>query len=218
MNHNEINTRKIIEYLSESNTQMGFINHLKIRYRPLICPFEDLLMQIQPGETIFDIGCGSGQFLLLANKFCKPAKVIGIEINDNLIHNANTLFQQKKFTNFTFHTFDGKNIPDTIREADKIFLIDVLHHINPDSVGPFISSIALKMKKGAVLIFKDIDAQNPLVIFNKFHDLIFSKEIGNEISFKHALDLIEDKGLQIVSANKKRMYVYPHYTIVAKKN
>ena len=73
------------------------------------------------------------------------------------------------------------------------------------------------MKPGCRLIFKDVDASSPLVYVNKLHDLIFAQEIGNEISFEKAKSLLIDNGLQIIEQEKRTTYVYPHYTIVAKK-
>ena len=39
-----------------------------------------------------DVGCGSGQFLLLLTEFAEPQEVFGIEISDKLIDNAQRLF------------------------------------------------------------------------------------------------------------------------------
>jgi hypothetical protein len=81
----------------------------------------------------------------------------------------------------------------------------------------FISSLIAKMKPGARLIIKDINGGSPFVYFNKLHDLIFAGEIGNELSFKTTQSLLLRNNTSILQFNKKRMYVYPHYTIVAKK-
>lgn len=73
------------------------------------------------------------------------------------------------------------------------------------------------MKPGAQLIIKDINAANPLVLFNKIHDLVFAGEIGNEMSFARLKEFLINKGFTIQSSTKKTMYVYPHFTIVAEK-
>ena len=67
------------------------------------------------------------------------------------------------------------------------------------------------------MVLKDIDGSSPFVIFNKIHDLIFSGEIGNEISVSKALNLLKENGFDIVEQEKRLMYVYPHYTLVAQK-
>ncbi len=74
------------------------------------------------------------------------------------------------------------------------------------------------MKQNARLILKDINASSGWVICNKVHDLLFAGEIGHELPFEKAKHLLEQNKLDISQFSKKRMYVYPHYTIVAKKN
>ena len=73
------------------------------------------------------------------------------------------------------------------------------------------------MKSGATLVIKDIDAANPLVIWNKFHDLIVSREIGHELSSKKVSGILAETSLEITAIQKITTYVYPHYTIVGKK-
>jgi len=73
------------------------------------------------------------------------------------------------------------------------------------------------MKPGARLIIKDIDGGSPLVYCNKLHDLLFAGEKGNELPYQTTQSWIQQNNLEILEFTKKRMYVYPHYTIVAKK-
>jgi hypothetical protein len=73
------------------------------------------------------------------------------------------------------------------------------------------------MKPGSTLVVKDIDAANPLVIFNKLHDLVISKEIGHELKCDETIRLLKQNHLEIVDCQKTTTYVYPHYTVVAKK-
>lgn len=75
-----------------------------------------------------------------------------------------------------------------------------------------------KMKPGSRLIIKDLDAgQRFLVLFNKLHDLIVSREIGHELSALHVQRLIESNGLEIEHTKKTRMWLYPHFTLVCQK-
>jgi 2-polyprenyl-3-methyl-5-hydroxy-6-metoxy-1,4-benzoquinol methylase len=113
--------------------------------------------------------------------------------------------------------FDGSVFPDRIRELDVIFLNDVLHHVPAPVQQQFIKDLIAKMKSGARLILKDINGSSPLVYCNKMHDMVFAGEIGHELPWKKAQSWLEQNNLEILNFSKKRMYVYPHYTIVAKK-
>lgn len=207
----------IINFLKEKYQSTGFIDSLKIKYRSLICPFISLLEMVKPGEKVGDVGCGSGQFLLLVSNFAKPSYLFGIEITKRLIDNANKLFGQLPSGSYGFSTYDGVTFPDQLREMDVIFLIDVLHHVPKKNQDDFLKNLSTMLKPGARLVLKDINASSPLVYVNKLHDLIFAREIGNEMTMDRAKKLLQDNGLEIIQQEKRTMYVYPHYTLVAKK-
>jgi len=207
----------IIRFLKERYNSTGFIDHLKIKYRSLIGPFKGLIKMVEPGEKAGDIGCGSGQFLLLLSNFTKASHLYGLEITPRLVDNAKKLFSSQPPGTYSFNIFDGINFPDEVKDLDVIFLIDVLHHIPKKKQIPFLKNLSLAMKPGSRMVLKDINAASPFVFFNKLHDLVFALEIGNEIRMEAAKKILEDNGLEIIEQHKRTMYVYPHYTIVAKK-
>ena len=213
----ELKNKKIIDYLRSNYKATGFLDSLKIKYRSLICPFVPLIKLVNDNDKVGDIGCGSGQFLLLVNEFAKPSFVYGIEINQRLVDNAKNLFSNLPNKNFNFSEYNGKNFPAELGDMDIIFLVDVLHHVPKKNQENFIMDLISAMKLGAKLILKDINANSPLVYFNKLHDLIFAREIGNEMSIDNAILLLKKNGLKIIEQEKRIMYVYPHYTIVAQK-
>ena len=213
----EFKNKKIIDYLRSNYKATGFLDSLKIKYRSLICPFVPLIKLVNDNDKVGDVGCGSGQFLLLVNEFAKPSFVYGIEINQRLVDNAKNLFSNLPNKNFNFSEYNGKNFPAELGDMDIIFLVDVLHHVPKKNQENFIMDLISAMKLGAKLILKDINANSPLVYFNKLHDLIFAREIGNEMSIDNAILLLKKNGLKIIEQEKRIMYVYPHYTIVAQK-
>jgi SAM-dependent methyltransferase len=213
----ELTNPAIIHFLKLKFKGAGFIDSLKIKYRSLICPFISLIKMVQPGDKVGDVGCGSGQFLLLLTEFAEPSYLYGIEISKTLISNANLLFSTLPQHNYKFAEYDGSNFPKELGNMDIIFFIDVYHHVPKNIREKFMQDLVNTMKPGCSLIFKDINAGSPLVYFNKLHDLVFAGEIGNEISFEKAKALLTQNGLEIIQQQKRTMYAYPHYTIVAKK-
>ena len=213
----EITNRAIISFLKEKEFSAGFIDSLKIKYRSLICPFIDLLEKVQPGDKVGDVGCGNGQFLLLVSEFTQPSYLFGIEIFDRLIINARKLFTGVTNCPSEFLLYDGKNFPEELQEMDVVFLIDVIHHVPVIQQEDFFKNISTKLKPGARLIIKDINGASPLVVFNKLHDFIFSREIGHELSLAKTLAILAKNDFSILEQKKRRMYVYPHFTIVAQK-
>jgi 2-polyprenyl-3-methyl-5-hydroxy-6-metoxy-1,4-benzoquinol methylase len=196
-----------------------FIDRLKIVYRPYICPFDDLINELEgQSPRIMDIGCGSGQFCLLLAEFSKAKALKGIEVSQGLVDNANTLLSDyKDRVQYEFKYYNGSDIPADTASYDTLFLVDVLHHVPRKFQESFLKNIYEKMSKGSVLLLKDINAASPLVIFNKIHDAVFSREIGNERSLADVSAIARRIGFTIESVKTKRLYVYPHYLIRLRK-
>ncbi|MHA4843899.1 class I SAM-dependent methyltransferase [Flavitalea antarctica] len=213
----QLSNQELLRFLKGISFKAGLIDRLKVYYRPMVCPFVELIAMVAEGQKVGDIGCGSGQFALLLAEFAKPSYVFGIEINDRLVTNAKKLFSEYASLKFDFEKFDGVHFPDKISELDILFLNDVLHHVPKKNQEQFLSDLISKMKRGASLVIKDIDQSSMLVYFNKTHDLIFAGEIGNELAVSSTIELLRRQHLEILDCQKKRMYVYPHYTIRAKK-
>jgi 2-polyprenyl-3-methyl-5-hydroxy-6-metoxy-1,4-benzoquinol methylase len=208
---------EIIRFLTSVSIESGFIDTLKIRYRPIICPFKELL-QYAKVESAFDVGCGSGQFCLLLATYSNVKRIMGIEIRDSLVRNAELLSARSaEGKEFKFKVFDGKVIPEEIADYKLVYMIDVFHHIPPGQQREFIGELNARMSKGSTLIFKDINKASPFVIFNKLHDLIFAGETGNEISFADAIMMLEATGFSIREKFTKQTLVYPHYFVVCEK-
>ena len=213
-----ISNKEIITYLTSKETKAGFVDRLKIKYRPLICPFDDLLEYAKTKKRAFDIGCGSGQFASLLAKFTGVNQIEGVEIDDRLVRNANELANEfKNEKSISFSVFNGKTLPNSLGEAEIIYLIDVIHHVPKLQQKDFLKEIYSKMSSGSVLIFKDINASSIFVPVNKFHDFVFAGEIGNEISFRKAQDWAKEIGFEISQAFTKQVFLYPHYFLICKK-
>lgn len=195
------------------------LDKVKIAYRPYICPFDDLLKLIPNRASVFDIGCGSGMFLSLVSKFKNPKAIGGVEISQQLIDNARVILRNKDDnTRISLHTFNGVDIPDEVASYDYIFLIDVLHHVPKENQIKFLENLHEKMSPGSKLILKDIDGGRAILSkFNKLHDMLLSGEIGHEISSAYASKKLARIGFKISPTIKKRMFVYPHYTVVCEK-
>lgn len=213
-----LTTQQLIDYFKSQHVNAGFIDKLKILYRPFICPFGKLLSYIDKDDKVFDVGCGSGQFALLVAHFTEAKSIAGVEINERLINNANQLLNQYAHkVELSFSVYDGKSFPKTLNASNKVFIIDVFHHVPPALQKDFLQTLYKNMSQGSILIFKDINRASPFVFFNKIHDLIFASEIGNEISLSQAKKNMQEIGFKIQHTEKERLFVYPHYTIIAIK-
>ncbi len=209
---------QLVNFLKSQPTNARFIDKLKIAYRPYICPFHELLQEINQDSRVFDIGCGSGQFALLVAEFVGPKSIAGIEISEELVGNAHELLKAySKNIEISFEQYDGKQIPKSIQKSDVIFLIDVLHHINKKDQFSFLQNIFEAIVPGTRVVIKDINKAHLFSPFNKLHDIVLASEIGNELSTKKLEKYIKEIGFSIINSYKKTMFLYPHYTFVLKK-
>jgi 2-polyprenyl-3-methyl-5-hydroxy-6-metoxy-1,4-benzoquinol methylase len=210
-------SKELIQFLktSEGKNLKG-LSRLKTIYRPFICPFDQLLDQIPKRSAVFDLGCGSGSLLSLINHFRDPAKLGGIEITNQLVENARLLLSSANIP-VSINPYDGVSIPEEIGEYNVVTMIDVFHHIPPSIQTDFFSQLYRKMGNNSILIFKDIDASSPFVYANKLHDMLLAGEIGNEWKAGAITKKMEEVGFKCSKTEYKHMIVYPHYTIVARK-
>lgn len=212
-----LSAKDLSVYLGTVHNNASILDKLKIVYRPYICPFDDLISACQGSETILDIGCGSGQFILLLSKYTNVKKIGGIEVSSSLISNAKQLLTSQTKTEFQIEIYDGINIPDFIYEFNTVTLIDVFHHIKKDKQKRFILELYNKMKPGSKLIFKDIDGSHPLLFMSKIHDILLAGELVKMVSIFEAKEMLGGAGFSIVSISKRLMLWYPHYTIICRK-
>ena len=190
-----------------------------MRARPLICPFDEILGYLPEGVASFDIGCGTGYLLARIAATKRPTGLGGIEISERLIRfSEDRIRQVSPSVPLRLAVYDGSTLPESISDFDYLWMVDVLHHIPPANQALALKAIAAKMKSGARLVFKDIDAGRPwLCLANKFHDLLSSGEIGHERSRSDAASMLRDAGLEITMEGVRRMWVYPHYWYVCRK-
>ncbi|MBL7854168.1 MAG: class I SAM-dependent methyltransferase [Cyclobacteriaceae bacterium] len=177
-----------------------------------------LLSFIGREDRLLDIGCGSGQFALLAAEFCRPVSITGIEVSAVLIEHAKRLFQNGNYeTKIEFSLYNGTDLPEFVTQASIVSVIDVLHHIPKDLQISFLQQLYLKMSPGATLLLKDIDGASAWVWFNKFHDLLLGGGPGNEFALAAITKECLRIGFTIEHVVKTRMYWYDHYLLALKK-
>ena len=192
-------------------------DRLKFVYRPYICPFDVLLPLIKENDSLLDIGCGQGQFILLAAKTVNPLKIAGIEISNALIEKCEEMIKQNGLGNASVSIYNGFDLPDFSREYNVFTMIDILHHIPEAKQWDYLENLYKTLKKGDLLILKDINAGSILHIFNKLHDFVVSREASREKKACDVLSFCEKLGFKAELFKKKRMLVYPHFILTLRK-
>lgn len=188
-------------------------NRLKFLFRPAILPIGELLSLLPSGCSVFDIGCGQGQLLTLISQLKRPTKIAGVEIDSELVSNANyvltSLFSQIPNP---VEVFDGVHLPACARQFNHWLLVDVLHHIPPVKRLVFFTSLRKNMGKNTVLIVKDIAAQKRVLTgLNKLHDWLFSGSPGYEVTTAQFTHLMSESKFTVKKIIYSRVLWYPHF-------
>ena len=204
---------EIAKFFAGKAAKAGFVDRLKIRYRPYICPYRPLLGLVAGHFRLIDIGCGSGQFCLLAARFSCLERIHGIEIDQRLVDNAYAALAETAIptAEVTFSVFNGRDIPTDVCEYDLISMIDVLHHIPRITQRPFLERVHAAMRPGTTLVLKDIDADSPFVVANRLHDVVFSGSPGWEWGHADARKVCQSIGFHVADSFTQRAGFYPHY-------
>lgn len=175
------------------------------KLRPLILPLNEIIFHIPSGGSILDLGCGKG---LLINNIKNFKNYVGVDLNAI----------NQKIKNIEFIKDDCLTyIKRDLGEFNTFLIIDLLHHLSPEFQKDFLKNILIKIKKGDILIIKDINPRGLLFKFwNSFHDLIVSKQLINYFNFKNFESEI-DRLQFSVNSFYKRMFLYDHYFLILKK-
>ena len=194
------------------------INWIKRRFRNHIFPVNELLALVPASSRLLDIGCGQGQFLKSVAGSCSPAELGGLEIDEKLVRITGEELRCLTAVPLKLAVYDGTELPESVAHYDIISLIDVLHHIPASNQYAFLQQLFGRMRPGASLLLKDIDAGRPvLCAFNKLHDLVLSGEVGAERSREWSGEMLNKAGFRVVLQGERRILVYPHYWFLAVK-
>ncbi len=204
------------------DTLMGFLrrhsSRAKTVYRPLICPFDELLPHVPLHSQVLDIGCGGGAWMSLIAGFREPSRLDGMDPDTVAADEARLLLGKvSPRCPWSVTTGDLHSFARPVSEYDVVTMVDVLHHIPPAMQWSTLAELHHSMKPGALLILKDIDRASPLVLFNKLHDLLLAGEIGFERSADAAASELARLQFEVTAKSHRRLWWYPHYTIVARR-
>jgi len=105
--------------------------------------------------SILEIGFGPGHFLRYLESLGFK-DVHGVELDEGLFNQAKIEFLNYELINDDIINFFEKNQ----KKFDRIFLIDVLEHINSEKVPGLLKKICKKLNKGGICIIRTINAES----------------------------------------------------------
>ncbi|MEZ4869759.1 MAG: methyltransferase domain-containing protein [Caldilineaceae bacterium] len=88
-----------------------------------------LIPHLRPGMMILDCGCGPGSITFGLAEIVAPGEVIGIDISEKQIEQAQSRAVEQQVANVRFETADMYALPFTDQSFDAIFSNAVFHHL-----------------------------------------------------------------------------------------
>lgn len=184
-------------------------------HRPYICPFEELVVRVPIGSRALDIGCGSGLFLGLLMGLGRIRSGYGFDISAFSISAArlmarSSVFQDTDSSSLTFERL-GATDPWIQEQFDVVALIDVMHHVPPESQRQLLKLAAEHMKPGGLFLYKDM-VNRPLwrAAANRLHDLILARQLIHYAPIANIEAWAADFGLVLIEGQSINRLWYGH--------
>lgn len=176
--------------------------HTHIRWRN-VYPILKINIGTSP-KFILDIGCGNGLFSIELALRNQKSKIVGIDINESAIEQANVIKGRLNLNNVEFRTLDvsERKLPFEDKTFDMILLIDVIEHIKPDILRYVLKEASRVLIKNGVMIISV-----PTPNYPRFFGYEFHREIGHMVDgyvISNVDSLLKDVGLYITK--------YEYYT------
>ena len=186
--------------------------------RPFICPFGELVERVPVGARVLDVGCGAGLFLAMLADGRRIREGRGFDASRSAICLAEVM---------TGNLDSGIPVRVEYRDAtadwpDRLFdvvsVIDVMHHVAPESQAQLIRAAAARLAPGGTLIYKDM-VEHPRwrAWANRLHDLVLAHQWIHYAPFVAVRAWAEEAGLEFVESGRKNMFWYGHEWLVYRR-
>ena len=193
-----------------------------LKYRPFICPLDELLPYVPDGGSVLDVGCGCGLFLLALAHAGKRVSGVGVDSAAPAVRAATVAARAAEIaasgSTLSFEIAPGPAAWPAA-QFDVVSLIDVLHHIPAAGQGAFVDAAAARVRPGGVLIYKDM-CRRPLwrSSANRLHDLLLARQWIHYRAIGEVMEWARAAGLAPQSRRDFVRLWYGHELCVFRKN
>lgn len=122
------------------------------------------LADLKEGETVMDLGCGTGfDCRLAARKVGKEGKVVGVDMTKEMLEKARELTNKEKYPHVSFHesTIEEIGSIEAFRGQFDAVLSNCVFNLSPEKE-KVLSGVFAVLKPGGRLIFSDPVALRPI--------------------------------------------------------
>ncbi len=172
------------------------------------CGIPTEFAQIQPGDTVIDLGSGAGNDCFVARSLVgETGKVIGIDFTEAMIEKARLNTEKLGFNNVEFRYGDIEKMPVTANKADVIISNCVLNLV-PDKEKAF-GEIYRVLRPGGHLSVSDVVLRGKLPEQLKQAAEMYAGCVSGAIQKDAYLEVLQRCGLENIVVQKEKMITVP---------
>ena len=137
------------------------------------------LAQIKPGETVLDVGCGTGDLTLAAKAATGPTgQVFGTDASPQMVEQA----QQKADRSGADVTFKAEAVEQMTfadNQFDVVLSSLMMHHLPGDLKQQALAEIYRVLKPGGRLLIVDMQSSRTVSVFQRLSDVMIQLHGGH---------------------------------------
>lgn len=149
-------------------------------------------LQLQPTDTVADIGAGTGYFSFRIAPKVPQGKVYAVDIQPEMIEILNYFKDQKQITNVApvLGTLENPNLPEN--SVDVALMVDAYHEF--EYPAEMMRGIVRSLKPGGKVVLVEYRGENPLILIKGLHKMT-QAQVKQEMSAVGLNDLETRNGL-----------------------
>ncbi len=172
------------------------------------CGNPTALAELKEGETVLDLGSGGGiDVFLAANKVGETGKVIGVDITEEMVKNANENAREGNYQNVEFKLGEIENLPIDDNSID-VIISNCVINLTLDKLAAYKESFRVLKPKGRILV-SDIVTEGELPEDIRKSFKAWSECIAGAMEKQPYLDTIKKAGFTDIEIVEQHYFTEP---------
>lgn len=169
------------------------------------CGMPTRFAQIQPGQTILDLGSGAGiDVFLAAQKTGPTGQVIGVDMTEEMIEKARANAEKAGITNVDFRLGEIENLPVADESIDLI-LSNCVINLAPDK-RPVLAEMQRVLKPGGKFCISDVVTYGKVPEAIRQDMELWAGCVAGAMDKEEFLDLVRDCGFDDLIIHNFKIY------------
>jgi 2-polyprenyl-3-methyl-5-hydroxy-6-metoxy-1,4-benzoquinol methylase len=182
--------------------------------------FLDEIGQYLPERgRVLDVGCGFGLFSLYYASVRPALRLEGLDKNPRRIEMAGRAAARLGLANVSYRVGDATDFRGGEEPYDAAYMLDIVHHIPPDTVAPLVEQLAKVLPAGGRLLIKDVE-RRPFYKRWFTHALDLAMDPRSPVRYWGAEELtavLEAAGFRVYRHLMVDVLPYPHILYVCER-